>query len=235
MRTRLLIPFAFILALGSPLFAQFQFNIDERIEQMKEQLKLTDEQATKLKETYNDFMAQLMDFRNNPDGDLRTRAERLRTEMETKLAEFLTPEQIEQIREMMPGRGRTGGGGGGTRENTEQRDVRRVERAIERMNLTEEEQGIIKGAIEHLLKVRREGQDAARVSREALQAAVDKQAADDELVRLMGEVRTVEETGRTSAHTAEEDLRALLTVHQEAVLIAMGIINPADKAGTRID
>ncbi len=204
------------------------FNMDERLEQAKEELGLTDEQATKLKEAYEGMMEKMMDFRNNPgDGDFRSRFQGLRDEMNTKLAEFLDEEQMQKLEGML-GRGRGGRGEG--RGNPEARDARMLQRAIEQMDLTETEAGIVTEAVEALMATKRDQNAAVTEKRRALGEALNDPASnDDALAQLMEEVKVADEAAKLAIAVGEDELRELLTVRQQGVLVSMGILSYGTK------
>ncbi len=197
------------------------FNLDERLEQAKEELGLTDEQVEKMRGVYDEFMQGMMDFRNNPgDGDFRTRMQEMREKMESQLGEFLTEEQQEQLRGMM-GRGQRQRG----ERDPAQRDARNLRRAVERMQLTETEAGIVTEAIETMMAKKRELQGTVQEKRRALNEAIDDEASSDEsIAKLMEEVRVADEEATKGIDAAETELRELLTLRQQGVLVGLGIL-----------
>lgn len=223
---RMLLVLATLVALSASALAQ-GFNMDERIERLRGELGLNDEQVNELKAAYGEFMQKMGDFRNNPDGDFRARMEELRAEVEARMAKVLSAEQLEKARDLLGGRRRE--------VSPEERDSRRLGRAIERMQLTPEETDIVKQAVDQVLKVRREHQATVQAKRQALSEAIENSAAEDDLKAKLAEVQIAEEAAQTAIRAADADLREILTVKQQSVLVSMGILRASPKVDETID
>ena len=79
-------------------------------------LKLTDEQKTKLTALSTDMQAKFAKLRETSGGDRQAMGEAMRTafqDMQTQLKDILTPEQMTKVQQLMPMRGGPGGPGGG--------------------------------------------------------------------------------------------------------------------------
>ena len=85
---------------------------EDMVERMQDDLDLTDEQTEKIKEIFeeqrNEMDARMNSGSTKPD---REQMESLRTRMEEKMAQVLTPEQLEKWKNSRP-QGGPGKGGG---------------------------------------------------------------------------------------------------------------------------
>lgn len=114
---------------------------------------------------------------------------------------------------------------GGRRQfNPEQMIQRQTERAIENLNLSNEETAVLTPMIKGILQHRMQQRQVLRPFTEALRTAVD--GNDDAQVKAaLQALKTERNAQKTKAETLEKQLIELLTVRQEAQLTIAGIVN----------
>ncbi len=94
---------------------------DRQVAAMKERLKLTDDQATKVKPIVMDSMKKQMEIRQKynvqqgqrPSDEAMAEMKKAREETNKQLSEVLTKEQMQEYQKMMSERMRGGAGGQG--------------------------------------------------------------------------------------------------------------------------
>lgn len=117
MRTKIIAAAMFFLIVGiTSVNAQRGFDIKERVNALKERLKLNDDQTKKVEAIYEEMRAEMEKARNNSSGDRETMMSemmKLREKTNTKIEEILTDEQkteykkyLEERRKEMQNRGR---------------------------------------------------------------------------------------------------------------------------------
>ena len=83
-------------------------SVEQRVERMNAQLKLTDEQKTKVTAMFEEDAKKMRELRNDKNltrEEQREKFRAMRTESESKLKQILTPEQWEKHQQQMrPGR-----------------------------------------------------------------------------------------------------------------------------------
>ena len=114
---------------------------------------------------------------------------------------------------------------GGRRQfNPEQMIQRQTERAVENLNLSNEEAAVLTPMIKGILQHRMQQRQVLRPFTEALRTAVD--GNDDTQVKsALQALKTEQSAQKTKADTLEKQLIELLTVRQEAQLTIAGIVN----------
>ena len=122
-------------------------------------------------------------------------------------------------------RNRGGRQEGGRRQfNPEQMIQRQTERAVENLNLSDEESAILVPKIKAILQHRMQQRQTLRPFAEALRTAVD--GNDDTQVRSTLEaLKAKRNEQKTTSETLEKELVELLTVRQEAQLTISRIVN----------
>jgi hypothetical protein len=60
---------------------------------------------------------------------------------------------------------------------------------------------------------------------EALQKAIESKASKEELKAAMAKYREAREANQAKLRQAQEDLRKVLTLEQEAIALQMGLVN----------
>ncbi len=91
---------------ASPRRGQGQ-NMEQRLERLSTELKLTDEQKPKIKAILEESRKKMQELRgdsNLSDEQRREKLQTLRTEERNKMKAVLTPEQFEKLQNMRPGR-----------------------------------------------------------------------------------------------------------------------------------
>lgn len=146
-------------------------------------------------------------------------------------------------------RGGNGGGGrrGGGNFDPAQMQQQILERYKERLEVTNDEWTVIKPLVEKVTQARREAMSGMRGPRrggdnatgnsgraatgpapspeaEALQQALDSKAGSDVLKAKLATFRDARKTKEAALTKAQEDLRKVLTVRQEATAILMGLL-----------
>ena len=94
--------------------------VEQRLDRMTEQLKLTDEQKPKVKAVLEDGSKKMQDVRSAPPEERREKMQGIRDEEDKKIKAILTPEQTEKWDKMRSERrkGGPGGAGGATKGDT---------------------------------------------------------------------------------------------------------------------
>jgi Spy/CpxP family protein refolding chaperone len=80
-------------------------SVEDRLQAMTDNLKLTDEQKPKVKAALEDTQTKMQEARNAPQDERREKMQTIRTEEGKKMKEILTPEQYTKYEEMRPMRG----------------------------------------------------------------------------------------------------------------------------------
>jgi periplasmic protein CpxP/Spy len=106
----------FVLGVSAVSYAQggrMRMSPEDRVKQMKESLKLTDDQATKITAIYQ-AQSKSMDSLRNAGGDMRNQMRPMMQATNDKVKAILTPEQATAWqKEMDERRARMQNGGGG--------------------------------------------------------------------------------------------------------------------------
>ena len=115
-------------------------------------------------------------------------------------------------------------GGGRAQFNPEQMIQRQTERAVENLNLSDEESAILVPKIKAILQHRMQQPQTLRPFAEALRTAVD--GNDDAQVRsTLQALKAKRNEQKTTSETLGKELIELLTVRQEAQLTIAGVVN----------
>ncbi len=106
----------------SALYAQGRMTPEERANQLKERLKLNDEQTAKVKNIYSEFFKDMQKLREENTGDrqeMRTTMRKKIEEVDKKIEKLLTDKQKEEFQKMINERSqrRRNGMRGGGRNN----------------------------------------------------------------------------------------------------------------------
>lgn len=120
---------------------------------------------------------------------------------------------------MGPQGGQGGPGGRGPQGNPEEMEARRMEMALQRLELADEE----REAVEPILKSLASLRSKSRTERDALRQALD--SGDDAAIEAaMEKLRAAEKTQQGEAEKLQAELKDLLTARQEAMLLEMNMI-----------
>jgi Spy/CpxP family protein refolding chaperone len=205
-------------------------------EQLKERLGLNDEQVAQLKEI-QESMAGLRDemrelFRSGDMQAARERMQGLRAEIEGKMKDVLTPEQWEKMQEggmgRMFGRGRGGDRGGfgrGGREGRERGRARLREEAVKALNLGEEEAAVVLPLLDTVLETRELLMKEGEQRRNDFLKKAREESDPEALAAALEAFRAAKAEDKAQIAAAQEQLREVLTLEQEARLVALNILD----------
>lgn len=211
------------------------------LDQMKEQLGLSPEQVTQLEAVQADLRKQFEGVREKMQngefdpGQMREMFQKGRTEMEEKLKGILTPEQFqkyEATRQEMMGRGRRGGRGGeggegrgGRGRGGEQLGARLREEAVKSLALSEEESAVVLPRLDTVLETRKLVLEEQNRRRDEFLKKVKETTDGSELAKLLADFRAAKGNDGESLKAAQSQLTEVLTVEQEAKLVALNILD----------
>lgn len=219
--------------------------------QLKERLKLTDDQTTKITAVFTEAAPQWMErFQKMREGGggfdptkIREIVNELRVEANKKIEAILTPEQMPEWQKMVKEfddqmaqwtGGRFPGGGGEGREGRgprEERDLspedqikRRLSAAMTALAMSAEEASAIQPLVEKVIQYQVTAGKAVRDAREA----IGKVEGEDQIKLKVDDYRKVRAEYEEKLALLSSGLRELLTVQQEAKLIALRVLELAD-------
>lgn len=201
------------------------------IEQLTDQLGLTPEQVAEAQKIAEEMRAKMREaFESGDRQGMRERMRAMFEESFARLEETLTPEQKDKFkafREQMEqrrvqfGRGRGEGGEGRGRERGRER-LR--EEALSALDLQGEDAAVITPLLDAVLQGRDVGRADAETRRRELQQKVAETTDPEAIGKLLAEFRAAREAARAAALQSQEQLREVLTVEQEAKLVALGVL-----------
>lgn len=206
------------------------------IEQLKGELGLTDEQVAEAEKIAEDMRTKMREaFQSGDREGMRDRMRAMFEESFTKLEEKLTPEQKEKFkafREQMEqrrgqfGRGRGGEGGERGRGGEGRRfgGERLREQALAALALEGEDAAVITPLLDAVLQGRDAARTEAETRRRELQQKVGETTDAEAIGKLLADYRAARETAHATALQTQEQLREVLTVEQEAKLVALGVL-----------
>jgi len=180
---------------------------DQVLEQMKERLSLTEEQAAAIQPIIEDKVNRMNEIRENAGTDrrgVRTIMQRIRWDTQVKLNEFLTDEQVdkylqlrqEQRRQMPRGKFRGGKMRGGWMSRGANRTPGQVmERLNARLDLTEEQSAALEPIIRESIDKRRAVFDKYREQGQNVRQSIraEMQSIGDETHDRMAAILTEEQ------------------------------------------
>ena len=138
----------------------------QRMEQMSEELKLTDEQKEKVQEALRAQFEQMRDLRDATPEQRREKGKAMMEQRDKKMKEILKPEQYEKWQKLQPG---GPGNAGATMQE-------RFDRIAEQLNLTEEQKGKVQEAFRSEFETMRGLRDASPQERqEKVKAMMEEQ------------------------------------------------------------
>ncbi len=209
------------------------------LERLTEELGLSAEQAEQARAFADEMSAKMREaFQSGDREGMRERMRALSDEMYGKLDAILTPEQREKakaLREQMETRrgqrGQRGGfgrgerGGFGRRARGERGGARLRAQALEALALGAEEAAVITPLLDAALQRREAAASEAEAQRRALLEKLAQAQGDDEAaVALLEAFRAERATARAATAQVQDQLREVLTVEQEAKLVALGVL-----------
>lgn len=199
-------------------------------DQLKDLLNLTPEQEQKLQDIQEEMRAQMREMRNG-GGDFRTMMQDMMTKTRDKIRGILTDEQkpkfddwAKQQEERMQ-RFRNGGGpGGGFGRNPEQMKKRLMDDAEKALMLSAEEKTAVMPLVEKAIDAATQARTDGDKRREDFLAFVKKSQSPEEVKAKLEEYRKARDADDEKVKTAEKALRDVLTIEQEAKLVALRVI-----------
>lgn len=199
------------------------------VDRLKEELGLSDEQVKQIEDLQGVMREQMQKMRDEMrEGgfDPRTMRDRFRAareEVEGKLETILTPEQREKmtaLRERMQREGREGRGRG-----REELGRRLREEAVKALALSTEEQAVVLPLLDAVFETRRLLTQEQERRRQELLEKVRSAGQGEELAKLLEEYRAAREADKAQLTLAQNQLREVLTVEQEAKLVGLNVLD----------
>lgn len=200
------------------------------IEQLTQELGLTPEQVAKA-EALNEEVRNAMREAFQGGGDMEGGRDRIRGLFEetfTKFEAVLTPEQVEkfkafrtQMNERMQ-RGPGGPGGPGGRGGDRRGRLR--EEALAALALGADEAAVVTPLLDAALTARETIRTDAETQRRQLLESLKETTDADAVSKLLEQFRAARGGDRTTIQTAQDQLREVLTLEQEAKLVGLGIL-----------
>ncbi len=198
------------------------------VERLKEELGLSAEQVKQIEDLQGVMREQMQKMREEMrEGGFDPRAMRdkfraAREEVEGKLDTILTPEQREKLkglRERMQ-RDRRGRGRG-----REELGRRLREEAVKALALTTEEQAVVLPLLDAVFETRKLLTQEQERRRQELLEKVRSAEQGEELAKLLEEYRAAREADKAQLTLAQNQLREVLTVEQEAKLVGLNVLD----------
>lgn len=210
---------------------------------LKDELELTDEQVPKvttaieegLKEGFKRMMKHMGE--DNPDQDqIRKEGEEVRTKILDSIRGCLDDEQKKEFEVLIKefdsragrferGRNNPGGDAQAWLEGELPTKERLLLKAENALILSEDEKKVVLPKVDAVISAREKLRDVRRQNRRDLAQAVKGGAKEDEVRERLHALRTKQADLEKSLEKAEEDLRELVTLDQEARLVAIGILD----------
>jgi hypothetical protein len=246
---RLLSAAVLVLALfaASPSHAQEGSSQSEMAKQMvkilKEELELTEEQTSKIttaiEDGLRDGFRQMMKHMGEEEPDqekMRKESEEIRTNILKRIRENLDDDQKREFEVLVKEfdtragrfeRGRNQPGGDATvwldgEVPTKERLLLKAENVL---ILSEDEKKVVLPRVDAVITVREKMREAKKEQRRNLSQAVRAKAKEDEVRERLHAIRNTQAELEKALARSEEDLRELLTLDQEARLVAIGILD----------
>jgi Spy/CpxP family protein refolding chaperone len=200
------------------------------IEQLKQELGLTPEQVATAEALSEEMRTAMREAFSS--GDMQGGRERIRGLFEetfTKLEAVLTPEQVEkakafraQMNERMQ-RGPGAGNPGGRGERGDRRPRLREE-ALSALALGADEAAVVTPLLDAALQARETVRTDAETQRRQLLETLKETTDADAVSKLLEQYRAARSGDRSTIQQAQEQLREVLTLEQEAKLVGLGIL-----------
>ena len=201
---------------------------------MFEELGVNEEQRAKIDAATEEMRKKMTAARESGD---RTARRAIFEEFQGKLAEILTPEQMEKMRGMrggQRGRGQNGRGGQngrnrGERGGNQRRGGRSNEQVLEEARralvLGPTEEGQVMPAIEKVLKARTESREAINTQRQELLGFLREGGTEAEIAARLAAFRKARDAAEAKRRQAAEELSGIVDQEQVAKLVALGILD----------
>jgi len=210
---------------------------------LKEELELSEDQTSKIESAIQDGIKEGMKKmlkhmgEEDPDEDeIRKEGEEVRTGITTKVKSFLDDEQKKEFDVLVKefdqragsfdrGRGAPGGDAAAWLEGELPSKERLLLKAENTLLLTQDEKRVVLPKVEAVVALRQKMLDVRREERRSLGQAVRAKAKEDEVRERLHRLRSRQESLEKDLAKAEEELRELVTIDQEARLVAIGILD----------
>lgn len=207
------------------------------VERLKEELGLSDEQVAKIeavnaemRERGRAMRDELRQGQFDPEA-MRARFEQIQTEVRARIDEVLTPEQRAKLQELqttMRERMRERGGergpmGRGPDRGAMQRRLR--EQAVSELKLGPEEATVVLPLLDAVFETRRLLEEEHEKRREAFLRSVHETTDPQQLNTLLLDYRAARESDRAQVKQSMDQLREVLTLEQEARLVALNVLD----------
>jgi Spy/CpxP family protein refolding chaperone len=148
----------------------------------------------------------------------------MRDKMTAKMNEILTPEQQKKMEELRSQRrGRFGRGGGRGRGGPNPARLR--QEAVKALNLNEEASAVVLPVLDKILAAQTAARESLRTQQQALQQKAAGDVTTDELKAQLDAFRKARKDAQDKLASARAELQELLTLQQEAKLVALGILD----------
>jgi hypothetical protein len=210
---------------------------------LKDELELTDEQTSKITETLQsgirDGMKKMMKHMGEEEPDeeqIKKEADDMRSEITSKIKALLDDEQKKEFDVLVKefdqragsfnrGRGAPGGDAAAWLEGELPSRERLLLKAENALLLTQDEKRVVLPKVEAVIAIREKMLEARREERRNLGQALRAKAKEDEVRERLHGLRNKQAGLQKDLVKAEEELRELVTIDQEARLVAIGILD----------
>lgn len=211
---------------------------------LKEELELSDEQTAKIttaiEDGFKDGMKRMlkrMGEQDEPDPNLmRKEGEEIRANILGKIRESLDEDQKKQFEVLVKefekgngrferGRGQPGGDASVWLDGEIPSKERLILKAENVLLLTEDEKKVVLPKVDAVITAREKMRETKKEQRRNLSQAVRAKAKEDEVRERLHALRNKQSELEKSLEKNAEDLRELLTLDQEARLVAIGILD----------
>lgn len=206
------------------------------VEELKKDLGLSDDQVKKL-EALNDtvreeFRKAREEMQNGGDFDpqkMRERMQEGRKKLQERISALLTDEQKAKYAEIVKKEDERMSRGPQFGPNPEQMKKRLFDQAEKELTLSPEEKAAVMPLVQKLLDVKAEVRVAGEKRRDEFKTWVRKadsstDAQKAEIAAKLGDYRKAVEEDRKKVKDAEQALRDVLTVDNEAKLVGIGVL-----------
>jgi Spy/CpxP family protein refolding chaperone len=203
------------------------------IDELKQALGLTDDQVKQIEALGNDMRDEFRKMRdemqNNPDANPRDAFTKIRDKMYDKIRGILTAEQKPKFEEWAKKQEERMQRGPQFGPDPERMKKRLLDQAEKELTLSPEEKSAVMPLVQKLLDVRAEVRVAGEKRRDEFKTFVRKadattDAQKAELANKLAEYRKAVDEDKKKIKDAEQALREVLTIDNEAKLVGIGVL-----------
>ncbi len=198
--------------------------LDFGLDQLKDQLGLSEEQNGKIREIVDQFRE---DMRKKMEGgrfNFREEMPKLLEEIGNKIKEHLTPEQKEKFDKLVQERFR-GFGERGDRGPRRPPVEERAKRTVEALRIADDkERGTVQELVTKTLKARDDVEDFEREYRDKARELSKSELSEEALEARLNELREERKKRDKELANVRKELAEVVTFRQELVLVEMGIL-----------